>query len=234
MDSFYKFSKEFIKTICVYACCSCNGKQYESQNDGLSSNENSSSSSPTHKEYLNNNNNNSKTNNDMVMKPNLPMENLLFRSNKKENILNRVIEEKLFEENLKISNEMNALKDIKTKVGNGVKGLTDSLTSRTRDLKNRKSSGGESPLKKITDKLHIKSRKNGSKTPSPEGSKFERIKKYSHKLSEKTRCNKRSNHGIDQDSRPSFGKRRTTNETGSLSQMRGSYIDQIESESARY
>ncbi|RNA42705.1 hypothetical protein BpHYR1_017515 [Brachionus plicatilis] len=219
MDSLFKFAKKLLEALSKYACCVCS-KQGDDDDESNDLAVTSLRSPPD----------SSKINNGVLMRSISSLDNSQ-NIKQSESSIKENISEKL-EKNLNIQNEMDGLKSMTTKVGNGFKGLTDTITSKTRNIKNK--SSGDSPFKKITEKLHIKSRKSGGKSPD-DHSKFDRIKRYSHKLADKARCNKRSNHEIDPDSRPSFGKRRNkANGTAGVSEFNGSYIDTIESESVRY
>ena len=147
MESLHKFTKELLKYI--YDCCYC-GRENDSNEEQFSSKE-----TPVDDESL------LKTNNIKSVSLDLPLEKRTKIQNielKRENILENI-------EKIKNLDKMDNIKSITSKVGNGLKGVTDSIVSKTRNLKNKNSGSGDSPLKKITSKLHIKPRKNGGRTP---------------------------------------------------------------------
>lgn len=220
MDSFLKIAKKIFQSLSKYACCTC------SKSNDDETNEIPVASLRTSSDILKTNNNG------VLMRSITPIENSKI-SNQSDSSIKKNIYQKIEKDSNIIQNEMDGLKNISTKVGNGFKDLTDTISSKTRNITKKKHVN--SPIKKITEKLHIKSRKSGAKS-ADDHSKFEKLKHYSNKLTEKVRCNKRSNHGIDTENNPSFGKKRNKiNETSVLGKFyEGSFIETIDSESSRY
>lgn len=220
MDSFLNIAKKLFQALSKYACCTCSKQNDDETNDIPVASLRTSSDI-------------SKTNNNGVLMRSISPIKISKNFNQSDSSIKTNSSEKIEKNSNIIQNEMDGLKSISTKVGNGFKDLTDSISSKTRNL--TKKNHGNSPIKKLTEKLHIRSRQSGAKS-ADDNSKFERLKHYSNKLTDKVRCNKRSKNGIDTDDKPSFGKKRNKiNETSNLGGFyQGSFIETIESESVRY
>lgn len=141
-----------------------------------------------------------------------------------------------------------SLRSLKAKVNNGIKDLSDSISSKTQGLKKDRSSRPVSslgsPFRKISDTFHMGIRK--STISSGGGTPIDKIKSFKDSIMNKAKGGAKSSSSKTSDG-PSFGARPTStiNENPKLeddseisnrksrvsTNLRGeSYLDEIESE----